>query len=164
MSKEYNLNNILSTGNPIANVLGGALFGAAEAGNKKGKYYVRANYKGNGLADTGIAYMANPNYKSMSDGAQMVSALFKRNKGDSSSNSILQKLQALVNTKQNPAPYTLQGELKNPPYSGYGQYNLPYNNYKMPDVSYNYDNLGNNYGQYQLPVQGYGQLDFNRWR
>ena len=162
MDKNYNLNNILSTGNGLRDALIGGLSGGADALNPRGKYYVRASYKGNGLADTGLGYMANPDYKSFADGAQMLSSLFKRNKGNTSSNSILAKLSALVNKNQGGAPYTLQGELKNPPYEGYGNYNLPYQNYQLPQTSFNYNGVvPQNYG---LPTQSYGTLDFNRWK
>ena len=54
-----------STGNKLKDTGIGALFGLADALNNKGDYYVRANYKGNGLADTGIGYMSNPDYKNV---------------------------------------------------------------------------------------------------
>lgn len=162
MDKNYNLNNILSTGNGLRDALIGGLTGGADALNPRGKYYVRASYKGNGLADTGLGYMANPDYKSFADGAQMLSSLFKRNKGNASSNSILAKLSALVNRNQGGAPYTLQGELKNLPYEGYGNYNLPYQNYQLPQTSFNYNGVAPQ--QYGLPTQSYGTLDFNRWK
>ena len=162
MSKEYNLKNILSTGNNFTNAFWGGLSGAADAVNPRGQYYVKANYKGNGLADTGIGYMANPDYRNFGDAAQMLSALFKKNKGDGSSNSILQKLQALVNTKQSgSSPYTLQGDLKNPPYSGYGEYKLPYQTYQMPSTSFNYNGIN---GDYKLNTIGYEVPDWLRGR
>ena len=146
MSKEYNLKNILSTGNNFTNAFWGGLSGAADAVNPRGQYYVKANYKGNGLADTGIGYMANPDYRNFGDAAQMLSALFKKNKGDGSSNSILQKLQALV---------------KNPPYSGYGEYKLPYQTYQMPSTSFNYNGIN---GDYKLNTIGYEVPDWLRGR
>lgn len=163
MDEKYNLNNILSTGNGFVDALMGGLSGGANALNPRGKYYVTANYKGNGLANTGIDYMANPDYKSFANGAQMLSSLFKRNNSDTSSNSILNKLSALVNKNQGSAPYTLQGELKNHPYEGYGNYNLPYKKYELPQTSFDYNGVVVP-KQYKLPTQSFGTLDFNRWK
>ena len=162
MDKNYNLNNILSTGTGFVDALMGGLSGGASSLNPRCKYYVRANYKGNGRAETGIGYMANPDYKSFADGAQMLSSLFKRNNNNASGNSILAKLSALVDKNKSSAPYTLQGELKNPPYEDYGNYNLPYQNYQLPQTSFNYNGVAPQ--QYRLPTQSYGTLDFNRWK
>ena len=57
-----NLNKSLSTGNAWKDLLLGTAGGIANFGDQKGTYYVKANYKGNGLADTDLGYMVNYNY------------------------------------------------------------------------------------------------------
>ena len=47
------------TGNAWKDLLLGTAGGIANLGDQKGTYYVKANYKGNGLADTDLGYMVN---------------------------------------------------------------------------------------------------------
>lgn len=54
----------VSTGNKAKDIGISSLFGITDATQgDKGRYYIRANYKGNGLADTGIGMLSNPNYR-----------------------------------------------------------------------------------------------------
>lgn len=77
-----NLNKSLSTGNAWKDLLLGTAGGLASLGDQKGRYYVMANYKGNGLADTGIGYMTNYDYKNPYDMVNMLSAMWGvNNKG-----------------------------------------------------------------------------------
>lgn len=57
-----------------------APFGAGIAAltQSPGTYYVQANWKGNGLANTGLGYTANPNYANPYDVGQMLSSLQKQ--------------------------------------------------------------------------------------
>lgn len=154
-----NLEAITSTGNKLKDVLVGLPFGIAELNNPVGTYYVNSNYLGRGRANTGIGFLKNYEHNNFLDAAMMATANMQKNK---KGNNILAKLSALMNTKQGGAPYTLQGEIKSPPYEDYGNYNLPYQNYQLPQTSFNYNGVvPQNYG---LPTQSYGTLDFNRWK
>lgn len=74
-----NLNNILSTGNKWGDLLLGTATGLASSGDKKGMYYINANYKGNGLADTDLDYIVNYDYKNPYDMANMLSSMWGGN-------------------------------------------------------------------------------------
>lgn len=154
-----NLEAITSTGNKLKDVLVGLPFGIAELNNPVGTYYVNSNYLGRGRANTGIGFLKNYEHNNFLDAAMMATANMQRNRKGS---NILAKLSSLRNRNQGGAPYTLQGELKNPPYEGYGNYNLPYQNYQLPQTSFNYNGVVPQ--QYGLPTQSYGTLDFNRWK
>ena len=54
--------DLYSTGSYGKDVGVGLLSSLNYALNQPGKYYVKASYRGNGLADTGLGYMANQNY------------------------------------------------------------------------------------------------------
>lgn len=115
-----NFGQSLSTGNKLVDLLGGGLYGMLGNKEKPGKYYVQANYQGGGLARTGLGYMQNQNYRNPYDMAQATSAVF---------NNALKKIADLKNKDLRESPYTLQGDLKNPPYEDYGQYSLPTQDY-----------------------------------
>ena len=74
-----NLNKSLSTGNAWKDLLLGTAGGIANLGDQKGTYYVKANYKGNGLADTDLGYMVNYDYKNPYDMVNMLSAMWGGN-------------------------------------------------------------------------------------
>jgi len=162
-----NLEAITSTGNKFKDVLVGLPFGIAELNNPVGTYYVNSNYLGRGRANTGIGFLKNYEHNNFIDAAMMATANMQRNR---KVNDILTKLSSLKNRSQGGAPYTLQGKLKNPPYTNYGVYSLPYQSEGMPNVSFNYrqedTTLPDNrlFGGYNLPTQQYNTLDFNRWR
>ena len=77
-----NLNKSLSTGSTWKDLMLGGLGGLASQLDKgKGNYYVMANYKGNGLADSGIGYLTNYDYKNPYDMVNMVASVCGNNKG-----------------------------------------------------------------------------------
>ena len=94
--------------------------GLAAALQSPGTYYVQANWKGNGLANTGLGYTANPNYANPYDVGQMLASLrklnnwsltkdnlFNRNKNN---NNVLEKLSAINEYIDNYEPLnTLEG-------------------------------------------------------
>lgn len=154
-----NFQKQISSGNSFIDLLLGGGVGLGETLNRPGRYYATANYQGDGLARTGLEYLANRNRRDFTSAGNAIAALLGGNKKQ---NFVLSKLSSLRNRNQSGAPYTLQGELKNPPYEGYGNYNLPYQNYQLPQTSFNYNGVvPQNYG---LPTQSYGTLDFNRWK
>ena len=59
----------------------GTAGGLASLGDEKGTYYVNANYKGNGLADTDLGYMVNYDYKNPYDMVNMLSSMWGGNNG-----------------------------------------------------------------------------------
>ena len=156
-----NFQKQISSGNSFVDLLLGGGVGLGETLNRPGRYYVRANYQGDGLANTGMEYLANTNRRDFTSAGNAIAALLGGNK-NKKQNFVLSKLSSLRNRNQGGAPYTLQGELKNPPYEGYGNYNLPYQNYQLPQTSFNYNGVVPK--QYGLPTQSYGTLDFNRWK
>ena len=120
-----NFQKQISSGNSFVDLLLGGGVGLGETLNRPGRYYVRANYQGDGLANTGMEYLANNNRRDFTSAGNAIAALLGSNK-NKKQNFVLSKLSSLRNKNQGGAPYTLQGELKNPPYEGYGNYNLPY--------------------------------------
>ena len=76
-----NLNKSLSTGSTWKDLMLGGLGGLASQLDKgKGNYYVMANYKGNGLADSGMGYLTNYDYKNPYDMVNMVASVWGNNK------------------------------------------------------------------------------------
>ena len=77
-----NLNKSLSTGSTWKDLVLGGIGGLASQLDKgKGNYYVMANYKGNGLADSGMGYLTNYDYKNPYDMVNMVASVWGNNKG-----------------------------------------------------------------------------------
>ena len=77
-----NLNKSLSTGSTWKDLMLGGIGGLASQLDKgKGNYYVMANYKGNGLADSGMGYLTNYDYKNPYDMVNMVASVWGNNKG-----------------------------------------------------------------------------------
>ena len=75
-----NLSKSLSTGSTWKDLMLGGLGGLASQLDKgKGNYYVIANYKGNGLADSGMGYLTNYDYKNPYDMVNMLSAMWGGN-------------------------------------------------------------------------------------
>ena len=92
-----NLSKSLSTGSTWKDLMLGGLGGLASQLDKgKGNYYVMANYKGNGLADSGMGYLTNYDYKNPYDMVNMVASVWGNNKG---------------------LPYSISGRIK----QGYGK-------------------------------------------
>ena len=77
-----NLSKSLSTGSTWKDLMLGGLGGLASQLDKgKGNYYVMANYKGYGLADSGMGYLTNYDYKNPYDMVNMVASVWGNNKG-----------------------------------------------------------------------------------
>ena len=77
-----NLSKSLSTGSTWKDLMLGGIGGLASQLDKgKGNYYVMANYKGNGLADSGMGYLTNYDYKNPYDMVNMVASVWGNNKG-----------------------------------------------------------------------------------
>ena len=74
-----NLSKSLSTGSTWKDLMLGGL--ASQLDKGKGNYYVMANYKGNGLADSGMGYLTNYDYKNPYDMVNMVASVWGNNKG-----------------------------------------------------------------------------------
>ena len=77
-----NLSKSLSTGSTWKDLMLGGIGGLASQLDKgKGNYYVMSNYKGNGLADSGMGYLTNYDYKNPYDMVNMVASVWGNNKG-----------------------------------------------------------------------------------
>ena len=55
--------------------------GAGELLSKPGQYYVQANWKGNGLANTGLGYMADSTYRDPFSAGKALASLANLNRG-----------------------------------------------------------------------------------
>lgn len=125
--------NGFSTNN-ILGALGGGLVGLNyQMDNTPGNYYVKANYKGNGLADTGIGYMANQRYQNPYDQSTLLSSMLGQG------SNILGSLGNLGNlSSSNLSPYDLQGNFKDN--------NWMNSAYELPTKEFDLSWLGNTLG------------------
>lgn len=77
-----NAKSLWSTGNRLKDYGIGAAVGLGNLLNNPGQYYVKANWRGKGLADTGLGYIANQAYQNPYDQASMLtSMLYGKGKG-----------------------------------------------------------------------------------
>ena len=149
--------DLYSTGSYGKDVGIGLLSSLGYALNQPGQYYVKANYKGNGLADTGLGYMANQNYTNPYD---MMNAL------TSSMYGARDKSKPLIFDEMN---IRLSDLISKPMFSNLTEksrqsYPLKTETYNMPtvgDTSFgsvgDYGNAYNSWYGYNLPTQ---QNDF----
>lgn len=82
-SDSWNTGNWNTTGSNWKDAMVGALSGFGQSGfgdSGKGNYYVKANWKGDGLADTGLGYMQNPNHKDLSSMAWGIAGQINNNR------------------------------------------------------------------------------------
>lgn len=106
----FNRNNDDNTNNskrqplhPIA----GLWSGVGELFNDPGTYYVQANYRGNGLANTGLGYLANPYSRDYASAGQALAAeaALRRGEDEQRQNQFVQnalwKLSNLSNRAKN---------------------------------------------------------------
>ena len=73
--------DLYSTGSYGKDVGVGLLSGLNYAFNKPGEYYVKANWSGNGLANTGLGYMSNPRYTNPYDAMNALTSSLYNGKG-----------------------------------------------------------------------------------
>lgn len=144
--------DLYSTGSYGKDVGVGLMSALQNAFNKPNKYYVSANYMGNGLARTGIDSMRNPNYVNPYDYMNaLTSSLYGNNKENSFIDSLKQRFQ-----DDDKSMFQLDTIYKYP---------LKTQEYKMPQLG----NIGGNTiggtqgaydNMYTLPTQ---QLSFNKF-
>lgn len=144
--------DLYSTGSYGKDVGVGLMSALQNAFNKPNKYYVSANYMGNGLARTGIEAIKNPNYVNPYDYMNaLTSSLYGGNKDNSFIDSLKQRFQ-----QDNKPMFQLDTIYKYP---------LKTQEYKMPQLG----NIGGNViggtqgaydNMYTLPTQ---QLSFNKF-
>lgn len=137
------LNNgkdLWSTGNRAKDIFGGAVIGLSNLSNRPGQYYVKSNWKGGGLADTGLGYIANQNYQNPYDQANLLtSMMYGKGKGFRLPNlNILKKSTQGGNVLNADTGNTLQDFISN--YTD--GYNL------KPETISDYLGLETNYGGY----------------
>ena len=66
-----------STGDKGYDILFGGLTGLGQSLTPKGEYFPTARYLGNGLADTGVSYTSNQQYKNYDDMRRMLGAWYQ---------------------------------------------------------------------------------------
>ena len=137
-----NFSNWLSTGSKLKDAGLSALVGFGDALQPKGKYYVQANWKGNGLANTGIGYLANPNYRDFFSAGQALAALGNLGKEDKGlwQNILGQSAEDYMKGLQKPSMYSFGSNLDNVLGPTYSITNTPYSgiNKSLPTtVNYN---------------------------
>ena len=128
-----NFSNWLSSGNRWKDALIGGVTGFGQAFQQPGKYYVQANWAGNGLARTGLGYMANPNYRDYFSGGRALSALGNLNKNieqteqENSNNSLENILGRLSMLKGNLGTWSANalGKLNKDKYGERGNFDYP---------------------------------------
>lgn len=90
--------------NGMPNLLTSGILTLLEMGgnNKKGQYYTTANWRGNGIANTGISYLPNYNYQNPYDLANVMAGYgsdyntkYKNNSTYNLSNNVLSKLSGI---------------------------------------------------------------------
>lgn len=80
-----NSKDLWSTGNKAKDILGGLAIGLGNVNNRPGQYYVQANYKGGGLANTGLGYIQNKNYQNPYDQAALLTSMLYNKKDNKQS-------------------------------------------------------------------------------
>lgn len=136
--------DLYTTGSYGKDVGVGLMSALQDAFNKPGEYYVKTNWRGNGLADTGIGYMQNPNYTNPYDYMNALSSSLYGNKekGDKKPSELFNNL---FNTQQ--ATYPLKTET----------YYLPQVGNAGGGVIGDYGNAYDSFYDYSLPTQ---QMNF----
>lgn len=97
-----NLKQQLSTGNTLQDILLAGGIGFAQNFKPKGWYYTQSNWKGNGLANSGVGYVGNNRYTNYVDVANVLSSMlgdnntkYKNNSIYNLSNNVLSKLSGI---------------------------------------------------------------------
>ena len=104
-------NDWLSTGSNWKDAGISALAGFGNAYERPGQYYVQANWRGDGIADTGLGYMRNPNYRDYVSAARAMVRLAQL-AGNKNKNKESQLVKPM---------YDLKGNLYNEPFAGYNE-------------------------------------------
>ena len=84
----YDVSKLMTTGNKFKDALIGGGAGLGEALNPEGRYVPYAQWAGNGLANTGIRYLRNPDKRDYtSGGLSLMQRLRKLNNNNNTSDS-----------------------------------------------------------------------------
>jgi len=133
--------DLYTTGSYGKDVGVGLMSALQDAFNKPGEYYVKTNWKGNGLADTGIGYMQNPNYINPYDYMNALSSSLYDGSETKSSKKPSELFNNLFNTQR--ATYPLKTE----------KYYLPQVGSSGGDTIGDYGNAYDSFYSYNLPTQ-----------
>lgn len=120
-----NSKDLWSTGNRLKDYGIGAAVGLSNLVNRPGQYYVKANYKGRGLADTGLGYIQNQSYQNPYDQAALLASILS---GGNEQESLQDKLGIQLNQS---------GVDFKRPFNDYN--NITNLNYSLPYKDYNYN-------------------------
>lgn len=137
--------DLYTTGNYGKDVGVGLMSALQDAFNKPGEYYVKTNWRGNGLADTGIGYMQNPNYINPYDYMNALSSSLYGGNKEKSDKKPSEVFNSLFNTER--AAYPLKTTT----------YNLPQVGNIGGGTIGDYGNAYNSFYDYNLPTQ---QMNF----
>lgn len=145
--------DLYSTGSYGKDVGVGLLSGLNYAFNKPGKYYVKANWAGNGLANTGLGYMENPNYSNPYDAMNALTSSMYNGKSQEEEPDTFESMQERLSTMLGQPLFGNRGNQR--------EYALKTQEYQLPQVG----NVGGgsiggygdiyNQQEYRLPTQEY---------
>lgn len=152
--------DLYSTGSYGKDVGVGLLSGLNYAFNRPGEYYVKANWSGNGLANTGLGYISNPDYTNPYDAMNALTSTLYEGKKDKQNrdtfDSMGKRLTAMLGKPM------FNDLLQNP-------YGLPTKEYSLPRIGSGVNGvgggtIGGGYNpqplDYSLPTQS---LNFNKF-
>lgn len=145
--------SLYSTGSRGKDIALGLIGGLSSMSNQPGKYYVKANYAGNGLANTGLGYMNNDSYTNPYDAVNaLTSALYEGGK-DEQDRDTFGSMKERLSTMLGQPLFGNRG--------GQKEYALKTQEYQLPQVG----NVGGgsiggygdiyNQQEYRLPTQEY---------
>lgn len=122
--------------------LAGLWSGVGELLSNPGQYYVQANWKGNGLANTGLGYLADPSYRDPFSAGQALASLANLGREDKGlwQNILGQSAEDYMKGLQKPSMYSFGSNLDNVLGPTYSITNTPYSgiNKSLPTtVNYN---------------------------
>lgn len=149
--------DLYSTGSYGKDVGVGLLSGLNYAFNRPGEYYVKANWSGNGLANTGLGYISNPDYTNPYDAMNALTSTLYEGKKDKKSGDTFGSMKERLSTMLGKPLFGIDNS--NP-------YGLNTKEYTLPEVAgvgggtIGGQGYNPQYYSYGLPTQS---LDFNKF-
>ena len=151
----YDAKDLYSTGSRGKDIGLGIVGGLSSTFNQPGNYYVKANYAGNGLANTDLGYMNNDNYVNPYDAMNALTSIMYEGKKDKQNGGIFDSMKERLSTMlgkplfgiDNSNPYGLNTqEYTLPEVAGVGggtiggqRYNPQNYSYGLPTQSLNFN-------------------------
>lgn len=149
----YDAKDLYSTGSRGKDIGLGIIGGLSSTFNQPGKYYVKANYAGNGLANTGLGYMNNDNYVNPYDAVNALTSILYEGGKDEQNGDTFGSMKERLSTMLGQPLFGNKG--------GQREYALKTQEYQLPQVgSVGGGSIGGygdiyNQQEYRLPTQEY---------